>query len=444
MKSSRFICLLLSGNYTLHILFLTPAYPPFPGGGERYVRALALELARRGHAVTAVTSAAATEQDFWQGAVQPVIRETQDGIQLVRCPLRPFPGGRPALMAWRKAMVLLSLLPGPQTAVLPRMARLIPPLQYLPDTLAQLPAGFDLVHGFNISWEYTLLAGRQFARQRGLPFIATPFAHLGTGADRVARNSTMKHQLRLLREADRVLTLTAIEKEELAQRSVLANRLDVIGTGLDPLPALPPHTTVMQNFRLSSPYVIFVGRASHDKGALHAAQAVLALRAQGTAVTLVLVGQSSPEFERFYRRLDAPEREGIRPLGILSDVDKHALIKNAAALLLPSRTDSFGIVLLEAWAHGLPVIAARAGGIPGVVDDGRNGILVEFGDVPALSRAIHVILTDGAFSQKIGRQGQEKVHAVYSWRHVGDRVLNNYEAVFKEQGVSAFHSSGIF
>ncbi|GIK56232.1 MAG: glycosyltransferase family 4 protein [Chloroflexi bacterium] len=414
----------------MRILMLSPAYPPFPGGGERYVAALAAELARRGHEVTAVTSAATLEKMLWQGTgPERPIAAVEEGVTVIRCGLRPFPGGRPALMAWRKAMVMVSMLPGNQTAVLSRMARYIPPITRLETTLSSLPRRFHVVHGFNISWEWPMLAGWQFARQQYIPYVATPFAHLGTGHDRVTRNSTMTHQLRLLADADRVLALTEIEKSGLAAWGVSPDRLDVVGTGLDSLPVWPEPAPLLAQHHVQPPYVLFVGRTSSEKGAIDAAQAVLALRRQGTAVTLLLIGQPAPEFDRFYARLSEQDKQGVRPLGILSDADKHGLLAGAAALLLPSRTDSFGIVLLEAWAHGVPVIAARAGGIPGVVDDGHNGLLVQFGDVPDLSQAIYQLLADEALRTRLGQHGRAKIETIYIWTAVADRVLANYEMI---------------
>jgi glycosyltransferase involved in cell wall biosynthesis len=100
-------------------------------------------------------------------------------------------------------------------------------------------------------------------------------------------------------------------------------------------------------------------------------------------------------------------------------------------LILPSRTDSFGIVLLEAWAHGKPVIAARAGGIPGVVDDGINGCLVRFGDLQELAGATRLLLEDQSLSQRMGENGREKVRIQYNWEHSTDQVLEAYQSALR-------------
>jgi glycosyltransferase involved in cell wall biosynthesis len=313
------------------------------------------------------------------------------------------------------------------------MARRIPPIWGLEETLAGLTDPFDLVHGFNISWEYPITAGWAYARRHKMPFIVTPFAHFGVGKrDRVALNSTMDHQRRIMSDADAALVLTSVEADKLRQYGVNPPRLDVIGGGLDPLPAALGAAQVMDKYNLSPPMALFIGRANRDKGAIDAAQAILTLRQNGKPVILALIGQTTPDFDRFYNRLNADEKKGIRPLGILSDAEKHALLEASTLFLMPSHSDSFGIVFLEAWAHGKPVIGADAGGIPGVVDNGINGLLVPYGDVAALTQAVHKLLTDAALNQKMGRRGQEKVEQQYTWSRVADRVLVNYEAVLNE------------
>ena len=95
--------------------------------------------------------------------------------------------------------------------------------------------------------------------------------------------------------------------------------------------------------------------------------------------------------------------------------------------------DSFGLVFLEAWAHGKPVIGAWAGGIPGVVDDGENGILVNFGDVPAMTEAVRLLLSDQPLRQRMGENGRSKVSTKYKWEKITEQVLDVYESVLRHR-----------
>jgi glycosyltransferase involved in cell wall biosynthesis len=100
---------------------------------------------------------------------------------------------------------------------------------------------------------------------------------------------------------------------------------------------------------------------------------------------------------------------------------------DAEALLLPSRTDSFGIVLLESWLHSRPVVAAAAGGIPAVVDNGKNGILVSFGDIPSLANAIRLLTEDQELNRILGDNGLQKLLTHYTWESVTEKVLDAYQ-----------------
>ncbi len=378
-----------------------------------------------------MASDARLERDFWQRSeARPITREYDGQIEVIRCPALGLPGGRTTLLGWRKAMVVISSLPGDASPILFRMARWIPRVSGLDDTLNQLDLDPDLVHGFNISWEFPLATAWNFAKRRNLPLVVTPFAHVGSGRrDRVALNSTMDHQRRIMSDARALLTLTDIEAERLRAWGVEPQYVAAIGGGLDPLPQPVGIQGCLNKYGLRPPIALFVGRANYDKGAIHAVQAALQLHEQGRPLTLVLIGQSSPEFDRLFSRLTGSQKQLIRPLGILGDEEKHALLEAASMLLLPSHSDSFGIVLLEAWAHGKPVIGARSGGIPAVIDEGENGILVPFADVTALVKAMDSLLTDPEMGKTMGLHGRQKVAEQYSWDSVGDRVLRCYQHI---------------
>lgn len=394
------------------------------------MQSLAQTLSKRGHRLTVVTSSARQEEAYWKsgsgGEEAQVVQEEQvvtpgaPPISLIRCPLRPMAGGWRGVSWLRKGMVVLSALPFKSGGWLQRMGRWFPPIQGMEEVLAGLPA-YDLVHAFNLSWEYPALAGWKWARQRGVPFVVTPFAHLNADAPTAAeRFVTMRHQRQLLADADGVLVLTGEVGKGLAGYGIVCRHLTILGSGIDSVPA----DTQPENL-LPPQFVLFVGRLNRDKGVMDAAKAVLSL---APPRHLVLAGSRTAEFEHFYTHLSAEERGFIHPLGLVSEVEKHALLRRCAMLVLPSRTDALGIVLLEAWAHGKAVIGARAGGIPGVIDEGENGLLVGYGDVPAVAHAIQTLFADPQLANQFGQNGQSKLRREYTW----DRVADRAEAVYRE------------
>lgn len=410
----------------MRVLLLTPGFPPLLGGGERYAHELAQQLAQRGHEVTVVTSAARRGVDLYRGAAPDGSGvEIADGLGVVRLALRPMPGGRAGLLAWRKAMVVLSQLPGDQSVLLRRMARWVPPLVGLEEALADL-GPHDLVHVLNLSWEWPAVAGWRYARSRGLPLVVTPFLHLGRGrASREALNSGMDHQRRLLHEAQAVLALTAVEAEQCHALGATAERVHVVGAGWSasmPIQPLEPSTLGA----LPRPYALFIGRLSRDKGVFVAVQAARLLRDQGRGLSLVLVGERAPEFVRWERRHGRRE-EGVVVLGRVEEDVKQALLAQAEFLLLPSVVESFGLVFLEAWSHGKAVVGVRAGGVPGVVRHGENGLLAPPNDARALAAAITQLLDDPALAQRLGEAGRTGL-AEHTWDRVYARTLEAYQA----------------
>jgi glycogen synthase len=418
----------------LHALFVTPAFPPFPGGGERYARSLALNLAQKGVVVTVVTSNAVKEADLWQPdhSSPDTFQIEKDGpLRIIRCPIERMPGGFRGLSAWRKIMVLVSSLPGDQVRILKKMAVRVPKIPSLTEALDQIGEPIDLIHGFNLSWENAMLAGWRHARKQAIPFIATPFHHTGvTGRDSVSRNSTMDHQIHMLKDADATHTLTNVEKQALVSHGCEPNRLINVGSGLDPFPEPSNNTMDWVESQSDGPYIMFIGRNSYDKGCIHAMEAMLDLNDELNHLNLLIVGQPTAELSRFLKKENGNKRP-LRILGVISEEQKHALLEKTLLLLLPSRTDSFGIVILEAWAHGKPAVGARAGGIADVISDGQDGFLVEFGDVASLAKKIKLLVQDSDLRNALAYKGQRKLDEIYNWDRVGDLVLSNYQHILK-------------
>jgi glycosyltransferase involved in cell wall biosynthesis len=109
--------------------------------------------------------------------------------------------------------------------------------------------------------------------------------------------------------------------------------------------------------------------------------------------------------------------------------EKPAIFATCDLLVFPSGHESFGIVLLEAWAAGKPVIGSRVGAIPSVVDEGQDGLLIRHRNVGDLTAAIQTLLSRPELRRQMGESGRQKVQQRYTWNIVADRLRQVYVQV---------------
>jgi len=414
----------------MRILHTNAAYWPFVGGAETYLQAMSERLVRDGHAVTVATTDAMRVQSFWLPN-QPRVTEREariNGVDLLRCRVETLPLSPWSFYLLRRLATELARLPFGTRPVLDRLAPWMPRVPHLEQTLEKRGDAFDLVHGINISLEWPLLAGWRYARRHGLPFIVTPFVHVGDRA--VQRFYTMPHQLAALRDADRVFVQTGIEGNELARLGVPAQRIVRLGMGVDLEEVCGGDGARFRSqHSVDGLLVTFMGALTDDKGSVHLLRAMQRLWDQGNGATLAVAGPAvTPStFERAYQELGPAARARVRRLGVVQGEHKQDMLAASDLFVLPSRVDSFGIVYLEAWANGVPVIGCRAGGVPDVIDDGQDGLLVPFGEVAALAAAIDGLLADPGRRRAMGARGQARVESRYTWDRIYRTLLSVYE-----------------
>jgi glycosyltransferase involved in cell wall biosynthesis len=233
----------------------------------------------------------------------------------------------------------------------------------------------------------------------------------------VNRTYTRPHQVRLLAEADLVVSPTPLATEAVAGWGIPRERLMTLPMAIEH-EDVTGGDGVRYRSRLglcSEPVVGQLGALDPNKGTCDLVRAVDRLnRARQMPISLLLAGSATPEFESF---LDEGWREKawLRLLGPIAPGDVPDFYDALDVFAMPSRTDSFGIVYLEAWANGKPVVAASAGGVPEVVTDGETGLLVSFGDVPALADSLSRLIDDAGYARQLGEAGRALVRSGYTW-----------------------------
>jgi glycosyltransferase involved in cell wall biosynthesis len=197
----------------------------------------------------------------------------------------------------------------------------------------------------------------------------------------------------------------------------LAGKLHVIHNGVDidicrALASSVPLPEALRGRR----YLASVATFEHKKGQDVLLAAFRALARDFPDLHLALVGRSGPTLEALRAALaQDPLRERILLFPDCSHAHAMAILGSAALLLHPARQEPFGIVLLEAAALGVPVVAARVGGIPEIVEDGRSGRLVPRDDAASLADAATTMLRDAAAAQAYATALNTRARAQFSW-----------------------------
>ncbi|MGC1416859.1 MAG: glycosyltransferase family 4 protein [Candidatus Acidiferrum sp.] len=218
-----------------------------------------------------------------------------------------------------------------------------------------------------------------------------------------------------LRRANVVLAPSKDTANHVAEQQVGRERIHVLPWALDPefeaISANAPQRRLPQGYP-EGRVILTVGRwlaNERYKGMDTLITALPRLLTRWPELQLLAVGDGD---DRAWLE-DLAEQNGVnRHVHFLSGVsheELRACYEACEMFALPSRGEGFGLVYLEAMAHGKPVIGGAHGGAPEVIEDGVTGYLVPHGDAPQLATSIETLLSDPAMAQKMGARGRQRV-----------------------------------
>ena len=308
----------------------------------------------------------------------------------------------------------------------------------LMDSAADGPlGGFDALHA---NYWLSGLAGHRLKHELEVPLVST-FHTLArvkaeSSPEEVASDEPHRRaeaEMAIMRCSDVVLASCSVEATQLASLyDADVGRIRVVAPGVDHAffgPGHPRQARRALGLPEDAPLLLFVGRLQPLK---RAEVAVRALRSLGTAAHLVIVGGPSGPHGGEYRQFleDEVDALGLRAAVTFVDPQPHELLSSyyraADVCLIPSCSESFGLVALEAAACGVPVVANAVGGLTTLVDHGRTGFVVEASDPDAFAAAVRKVLDDPLSSERMATAAVLRARG-YTWRRSAALLRATYE-----------------
>lgn len=373
------------------IALITSSFAPHFGGVEEHVAQVARELAARGNTVEvwAVDRGERPEHSF----------VGDDGVEIaVRYLHTPLPARTPAALlrfGWRWPSAWASW----------RRAH----RRLQPDVLH--------VHCFGPNGIYAEALHRKY----GTPLVLTSHGEtLGDDHGAYARSTLLRTRLRRGVEAAAAVTAPSefVLADLRAHYGLVEGTVIPNGVVLDPVPADVPLG--------DSTYLFAVGRLGAAKGFDLLIDAFASAREGGVKLLIGGDGHERRYLEQHAQATGAAD--AIVFLGRLSPGEVDGYMRAAMAVVVPSRSEAFGIVALEAWRAGAPLVMTSRGGAREFVRDGEDGLLVDPLETGALTDALRRVVGDPGLRQRLGARGRARVQE-FTWGGVAQRYLEVYDAI---------------
>ncbi|NJC28164.1 glycosyltransferase family 4 protein [Neolewinella antarctica] len=394
----------------MRICFISRRYFPAVSGMSVYARNLTHALADRGHEVVMISQ----------------YREDPTGVEI-------YGGGPPPNEPWMEVHGLRSV--GEELGAENPPADFERDLREMADLAVKLHAEkpFDVVHA---QYAYpTGLAALEVSRRLGIPNVVSiqgGDGHWVGGCcttHQRAMDAVLNHAMGLAIGCD------SFRAEVVENHGTDPNRFTIVpgATNVDQFtPQQEKHSdlaaAVAEIGQLGEPVrLLYHGRVDKRKGSLDFIYCGARLLKEGRNVEMIVSG-IGPDF--------VETRELAEELGVIDKThfpgeaaydEAHLRYHDGDIFLSPTYAEGFSNTILEAMASGLPIVSTKTVGVVDCLRDGENGLLVEPGDLDALTAATRRLLDDETLRTKLARAAYQEVQEKYSWPVVGEQIEGLYE-----------------
>jgi glycosyltransferase involved in cell wall biosynthesis len=294
---------------------------------------------------------------------------------------------------------------------------------------------YDFVTVSTTPYYFLFYIGYLISKKLNIPYILMPALHTGVNQDDGIRKKYLKRSvIPFFEHASKIVLNTQSEGKAIydfcKENGVELDRSKflVTGQGVFLSKILDGNGEVFRSkYNLKYPIVFQVGSKSHEKGSYNLVEAMKKVWDSGIDCHLVFAGQSNRDFTNYLNAIEGRYKKFVLNIDNISEEDKWNLYDAGDIFSMVSKTDSFGIVYLEAWVYKNPVLACNNPAISEVVNDGKDGYLIDFEDREELTNKILYLLKNDKIREEMGKKGYEKVKDKYDWEKNLEKLRRIYQ-----------------
>jgi glycosyltransferase involved in cell wall biosynthesis len=289
--------------------------------------------------------------------------------------------------------------------------------------------GFDVIHGHgNLS---SLLLSHM---KKTVPLVYTvhdplPYScRYSSSKETIIRYLTFQCiDLEAWHSVNHLIAVSKRLKQDLMKKGIPDEKISVVYNGVDreflKENDCATSSAILNKYGLPNHFCLYVGRLTARKGIDYLLRALTKIK--GVHCAVVGDGPQREYLSSLAVRFGLQKR--ITFTGYVPKEDLKQLYATTDFLVLPSVAEGLPLVVMEALAMGAPVIASRVAGIPDVISDGYNGVMVPPKDADSLSKTIHKLTYDPELRERMSYNARRTINDRFSWENIAKGVLRVYD-----------------
>jgi glycosyltransferase involved in cell wall biosynthesis len=224
----------------------------------------------------------------------------------------------------------------------------------------------------------------------------------------------------LFEQADLVIVLSNQWKQWVEEYLKISNNVVVLYNPCDEI--------ILSDDNIRKKNILFAGTLNQRKGYTDLIRAFALIASLYPDWTLTFAGNGEIEQAKFLtKELNIDKR--VVFLGWIKEEQKDQVLRESSIFCLPSYSEGFPMAVLDAWAYGIPVITTPVGGLPDVVENEKNALLFNAGNIEKLSVQLKKMISDERFRNAIAKQSLDLVETKFSLKIINKQLEDIYSSL---------------